>query len=175
MKVLYILRHGKSSVAPPGGSDEARPLSSRGICAAHAMGEEFARRGWKPACALVSAAERTRQTFENFARGYARAGGGGIPATFDRALYLAEAGRVLDEIGLLGRDVPSVLVIGHNPGLHELALRLAGRNEDRLHDRIAAKFPTCALAVVELGIEDWSDTAPRNARLADVVFPGDLD
>lgn len=175
MKVLYILRHGKSRPARAGEDDHDRGLTDRGHRQAARMGEEFARRGWHPERVLISSAQRTRETGTDFARGYARAGGGTSAVEIDPSLYLAAPDRVLDALTALPPSATSALVIGHNPGLHELAMALAGRDDGPARQRLAAKFPTRALAVVELDIADWSEIRPGRARLVDVVFAKDLD
>jgi phosphohistidine phosphatase len=175
MKLLYILRHGKSSAAPPGGPDHDRPLAERGIRESRAVGAECARRGWHPAHALVSSARRTRETFENFAASHAGAGGPPIAEEVDSALYLASPDSLRDALAVLGTDAPSVLLVGHNPGLQELSLWLAGKGPSKRRDRLARDFPTGTLAVFQCDIDDWADLRPRHARLDHLTFARDLD
>ncbi|MFM2129169.1 MAG: hypothetical protein RL477_715 [Pseudomonadota bacterium] len=170
MKVLYILRHGKSSPARPGGDDRDRPLDGHGRRQVRETGRRLAVRGWRPALALVSTAGRTRETFDGLRAGLEAE----VPARFEESLYLAPVETLIEEIGLLDADIPSVIVIGHNPGLHELALHLGGRHEDTKAARLR-DFPPCALARFEIAAADWRDLRPAAARLTDVIYPGDRD
>ncbi|MQA64409.1 MAG: histidine phosphatase family protein [Alphaproteobacteria bacterium] len=174
MKVLYILRHGKSSSTPEGGTDHDRALTHRGKRDAVAVGAEFARRGWVPARALVSSARRTRLTFEHFSRGLAEAGGGTVEECVEPTLYLAPPARILDCLAALDDDLPSVLIIGHNPGLHELACALSAGEESTAAARLTGGFPTCALAVFHCAANDWADIGPRTANLETVILARDL-
>jgi phosphohistidine phosphatase len=175
MKLLYILRHGKSSSTPRGGTDHDRGLTRRGKRAAAAMGAEFARRGWHPACALVSSARRTRLTFKYFSRGLAKSGGGVIEEYLEPTLYLAPAARILDCLGEVDNKLTSVLIIGHNPGLHGLAVALAAGEKGAAADHLAEGFPTCALAVFHCDTRRWADVVPRNASLESVILARELD
>jgi len=175
MKLLYILRHGKSSSTPRGGTDHDRVLTRRGKRAASAMGAEFARRRWHPACALVSSARRTRLTFKYFSRAFAESGGGEIEEYLEPTLYLAPPARILDCLGDVDNKVPSVLIIGHNPGLHELAVALAAGEKGTAASRLAEGFPTCALAVFRCNAKGWADIGPRTASLEAVILARELD
>ena len=170
MKVLYILRHGKSSAAPAGLKDHLRPLDGEGRIEAVAVGAAFARRGWRPQIALVSSARHTRETFEGFLVGF---GSGGPRLQIEEQLYLAPAERLHDELCALDDATASALIVGHNPGLHDLALVLAGKKQSVARDRLLRGFPPCAVAAVEFEGAHWSDLSPATARLADVAFPND--
>lgn len=175
MKLLYILRHGKSSPAPAGGDDHDRALDSRGRAEALAQGRNFAARGWQPAHALVSTARRTRETVACFNKGLAAAGVRAVEAAYESALYLAPAERIVEELALAEDGAASIMVVGHNPGLQDLALFLAGRRQSDARGKLARDFPPGALAVFDLAIEHWHAIAPGKARLAAVIFPRDLD
>ncbi len=139
------------------------------------MGAECARRGWQPALALVSTAQRTRQTFDAFAAELARAGGT-VPATqFLSALYLATPEGVLAEIANHGGDACSILVIGHNPGLHELALWLARESTPAARARLGAGFPSGTLARAEIETDTWTGLGAVPARITDVVLAQESD
>jgi phosphohistidine phosphatase len=175
MKLLYILRHGKSSSTLKGGTDHDRVLTRRGKRAAAAMGAEFARRGWYPVCALVSSARRTRLTFKHFSRALAESGGGTVEEYVEPALYLAPPARILECLAAVDSDLSSVLVVGHNPGLYELAGALAAGEDSAAAARLAGGFPTCALAVFRCEGKDWTDIGPRTASLEAVILGRDLD
>jgi phosphohistidine phosphatase len=170
MKVLYILRHGKSSAAPAGLDDCARPLDGAGRDQAAGVGAAFAAKGWRPAVALVSSARRTRETIDGFLSGF---GAGGPRPQVEESLYLATAERLRDELCALDDDTASALLVGHNPGLHDLALWLAGQRQGAARDRLLRGFPPCAVAAFECEATHWSELSPTAARLVDVVFPKD--
>ncbi len=175
MKHLYILRHGKSSWANESQSDADRSLTPRGTAAVARMGKECARRGWQPALALVSTAQRTRQTFDVFAAEMAHAGGTAPPVQYLPALYLAAPEGVLAEIARHGGDVPSILVIGHNPGLHELALWLARSGTPAAQARLGAGFSTGTLVHAEIETDNWIGLATAPKRVTDIITPKELD
>lgn len=169
MRRLLLLRHAKA-VAPSREDDFGRVLTERGRGDAKKMGAFIAGRRLSPDRAIYSGAARTRQTFEIFAAEQPAP----IEAEEQNALY--EASRFLI-IGLL-RELPSRarthLVVGHNPGMADIASLLAGEGGaiDRL--RLASKFPTCALAVIAFDRPDWSDLGQGVGRLELFVTPADL-
>ena len=168
MKQLLILRHAKSSWDDSELADFDRPLAPRGLKTAPLMGRELARRGWLPDLALVSPALRTRDTWRLVAQELPK----NVPAQFAEELYEAEAGAILARVRQA--RAKSLLVIGHNPGLQQFALRLAGAGSDEaVFKKIEAKFPTAALARFTLD-EDWADLAFGSAKLTHCLRPKDL-
>jgi len=168
MKQLLILRHAKSSWDDSSVADFDRPLAPRGLKTAPLMGRELARRGWLPDLALVSPALRTRDTWRLVAQELPKS----VPAQFAEELYEAAAGAILARVRQA--RAKSLLVIGHNPGLQQFALRLAGAGSDEaVFKKIEAKFPTAALARFTLD-EDWADLAFGSAKLTHCLRPKDL-
>ena len=110
---LYLLRHAKSAWDDPGLSDDQRPLAPRGERAARRMAEHFRESGIDPALVLCSPARRARQTLESVASSL----GGHTEVRVEDALYGATAGELLARLRRVAPEVPSVMVIGHNPGL----------------------------------------------------------
>ncbi len=163
MKTLYILRHAKA--APEGSDgDAARPLAKRGRKAAGIMGDYLAGVVPVPEWALCSSAIRTRETLDQV-----------LPSLdptprvrYEDELYLATAGRLIERLQRLPGEVASVLLVGHNPGLHQLVVTLAGE-----HGGIAEGFPTAALAVLRLA-DAWSALRPQEAMLIDYRTPKSL-
>lgn len=170
MKTIYLLRHAKSSWKAEGAEDIDRPLSKRGRKAAAAMADYLAAQAIAPAQILCSPARRTRQTLERMEEKLDAA----IPVRYEKAIYMAEAPALLHRLHRLSDDLPSVMVIGHNPGMERLALMLASDGVQEARDKLAAKYPTGALAVLTSEIEHWRDLAPDSARLAAFVRPKDL-
>jgi phosphohistidine phosphatase len=98
---------------------------------------------------------------------------------YDRALYLAEWPLLLAEIRGVPRGASPLLVIGHNPGLEQLAMALARKPESPAEaaraERLAGKFPTAALAVLDFRAEDWAEIETASGELFDYIRPKDLD
>lgn len=174
MKRLLLLRHGKSDWAGGalnGGFDDAdRPLAPRGIKASAAMGQYLKAKKLIPDLVLCSAARRTRQTWDLVAAelGTAR------EVRFLKSLYLAPPSRLLGVLRKAPAAAKTLLLIGHNPGLEGLALRLAGGGRKEDLAALAEKFPTCALAVIDFDIGDWASVADGAGRLSAFVRPRDL-
>jgi len=169
LRQLLVLRHAKSSWDDPKLADFDRPLSSRGLKTAPLMGRELTRRGWLPDLALVSPALRTRDTWRLVAQELPKP----VPAQFAEELYEAAASAILARVRQA--KATSLLVIGHNPGLQQFALRLAGAGSDEgVFKKIEAKFPTAALARFTLD-DDWADLDFGGARLTHFVRPKDLE
>ncbi len=167
-RTLLLLRHAKSSWDDPELDDFDRPLAERGRRAAPRIAAEMTTRGWRPDAALVSAAVRTRQTWELVSA----ATEPGIAATFTDAIYEAPADRILDSIRLTPDNASALLVIGHNPGFETLARLLATPDSDTdALARLNRKFPTAALA--RFTFEGaWSDLG--KATLTDFLTPKEL-
>ncbi|MDA8051283.1 MAG: histidine phosphatase family protein [Rhodospirillales bacterium] len=169
MLQLLLLRHAKSAWDDPKAADRTRPLSRRGERAAAAIGRAMAERGLAPDLILASPARRSLQTLAALAP---------LPPSTrietPEALYLAEAETLLAVLRELPNQVTSVLAIGHNPGLHELAVKLAGAGAERPDVlRLAQSFPTAALAEFALNGR-WADLGRRPSRLVRFLLPRDL-
>lgn len=172
MKTLYLLRHAKSSWGDPGLPDHERRLNARGRSAAEAMGRHLAGRKPPPAAILASTARRVAETLEIL---LPAAGLAALPVIRDRGLYLAEPTLLLGRLRQAPAEAESLLMVGHNPGLHDFALRLAGEvtPETRpARDRLREAYPTCALAVIAFPLaDDWRDIGWGDGRLEDFVAP----
>src|SRR5947199_10702028 len=114
---LILLRHAKAEKAEPGGDDRQRRLNERGRDDARTIGAYLARHLLIPDLVLASAARRTRETSERLMRELASA----PTTTYDERLYNAGADKILSAIRETNPAVGTVLVVGHNPGLHDLA------------------------------------------------------
>ena len=171
MKILYLLRHAKSSWKDPSLEDFDRPLNGRGKRAAKRMGGYLDAEGLHPAAVLCSAAARTRQTLDLVQPAL----GDGAQIKVKKSLYLASPSRILEVLGSLEDSVPSAMVIAHNPGIQELALSLTGSAKDDTLDLMKTKFPTAALAMLTSDAKRWSDLEPGTLHLEAFVRPKDLD
>ncbi len=155
MRQLLLLRHAKSSWNDPAQSDHARPLNARGRSAASALRTTMHELGLVPDVILVSSARRTLQTLEAL-------------SPWDETpliepmnnLYLASAGQILQTFLTVAETVRSLMVIGHNPGLHDLALTLVGghamSSNGQLMRRLAEGFPAGGLAEFTIA-KSWRD------------------
>lgn len=166
MHALYLLRHAKSSWADPTLADRERPLAQRGRRDAKRVAKHLRRLGCEPELVLCSSAARTRETVELM-----RPALGGSTVMLEQELYAASTDELLARIRLVPDPVASVMLIGHNPGLHQLALALASAGDEL--ERLEAKFPTAALATLTFS-ESWSRLAPAEATLAAYVVPKQL-
>ncbi len=171
MRQLLLLRHAKSSWDDPALSDHARPLNPRGRDAARAMAEAMHRLGLAPDVVLVSSARRTLQTLAALEPWEEPP----LVEVMD-ALYLAPAPEIL---AVLRRAAPAsrcMLLIGHNPGLHELAAQLANAHApagDKQVRRLNDAYPTGALAAFSIATP-WQELGPAGARLTRFLVPKDL-
>jgi phosphohistidine phosphatase len=166
---LMLLRHAKSDWNQ-GLADHERPLNARGRRAAPKVGATMARHALVPDLIVASTATRVRETLD-----LVRAAFKAVPrVTYDRRIYEAEPDVLMEVIRKTPREVKTLLLVGHNPGLAELAALLvaSGKAEARL--RMAAKFPTAALAVIDFTGDDWSKLRPRSGKLERFVVPKGL-
>ena len=161
---LYVLRHGKSVRDIPSPPDHDRPLAPRGERAADRIARHLRDQGISPDLILCSSSLRTRQTLDRLAPSF----GPETTVKVERALYEAPAAGILERVRRTPDEVGSVMLIGHNPGLQDLALMLAGRGE-RL-PMLKEKFPTGGLATLEFE-GGWADLAEGSATLIAYVVP----
>jgi phosphohistidine phosphatase len=167
VKTLYVLRHAKSSWKDETLPDHDRPLAGRGRKAARRLAEHLRDDAIAPALVLCSTSARTRETLERV-----RPGLYGDPVVeFEEEIYGAGEWTLVERLRRVPEQVPSVMVIGHNPGLEQLVLSLA-RGGERLPD-VRAKYPTGALATLEFD-SGWRDLAPGVAELTAYVTPREL-
>lgn len=171
MRRLLLLRHAKSSWSQPGASDHERPLNRRGQEAAPRIGAYLGRHKLVPEVVLCSTAKRTRETWDLVAAGMRAA----PAATYVERLYDAGLRTLVDIFRQADPAAKSVLVIGHNPGLHEVATDLiaAGDLDDR--ERLREKLPTGGLVVIDFAITEWSKLHTRSGRLERFVVPRMLE
>lgn len=163
---LLLLRHAKSSWVDPTLPDHDRPLASRGRRDAKRIAKHLAGLECEPELVLCSSAVRTRETLE-----LVRPALGDSKVLFEDGLYGASSDELFARIRVVPDAVGSVMLIGHNPGLEQLALLLASSG-DELRG-LETKFPTAALAT--LAVETtWSRLAPGDAILTAYIVPKQL-
>ncbi len=172
MRQLLLLRHAKSSWDDPRLSDHARPINARGRRAAQGMAGAMRELGLAPDIVLVSSARRTLQTLEALAP----LEGSPLIEPMDD-LYLATWPSLLGVLRGLPETARSVLLIGHNPGLHELAMALAGpatmAEGGPIAQRLAEGYPTAALTELAVALP-WRLLEAGGGRLLRFLTPADL-
>ncbi|KGM32356.1 SixA phosphatase family protein [Inquilinus limosus] len=162
MKTLILLRHAKSDWEDPELADHDRPLAARGRDAAPRMSAWLKAHGPMPDLVLCSTATRARQTLALVLEAL-----GAEPETrFDRGLYLAGGAGVLARLRQAPDAAATVMVVGHNPDLEQLSRRLATTGDRAALDRLAEKYPTAGLAVIELPVERWAEAGPGSRLIA---------
>jgi phosphohistidine phosphatase len=174
VKTVYLFRHAKSDWADPGLKDHERPLNERGKKAAPQMAAYIKSKKYKPDLILCSSARRTVETFDALKEVL----GDDLNVRFEDGVYLAEPHKLIERLTWLDDGIKSVMIIGHNPGLQQLALQLTHSPEDaeeeKRHKRMREKFSTGALAVIKVPIKAWTDLKDGRGRLADFMRPKDL-
>ena len=172
MVTLSLLRHAKSSWDKPL-DDYERPLSRRGEKAAPEMGSVIIELDCRPDLILCSGAKRARETLGLVLD---KIGAPAPQVRYDDALYMATPDTIISRVKAAttnGADTAPkhVMVVGHNPGLEELALQLVGSGAEDERARLAQKFPTAGLAVISFDEGTWQGIGPGAGRLDHFVAP----
>ncbi|MEM6373144.1 MAG: histidine phosphatase family protein [Pseudomonadota bacterium] len=160
-RTLILMRHAKSAWDNPALSDHDRPLNERGRASAAAMGDWLKARGHVPDTAVSSSSTRTGQTFGGL--------GFDCPVAYTRTLYHAGPEVMLDV--LRNQSEPTVLMLGHNPGIADFADRLVERAP--LHTRFA-DYPTCATAVITFQTDTWNNIGWREGQPIEFAIPREV-
>jgi phosphohistidine phosphatase len=171
VKIILLLRHAKSGWGQPGLDDHDRPLNKRGERAAEAIAEHIVHNAPRPDLILCSTAVRTRQTLAPLVHRLAQPA---PPIALEKGLYLASEPALLVRLRAVPDDVRTVLLIGHNEGIGELAEALAGTGDPTALDRLHEKYPTGGLTTFEVPDGPWRDLAPGDGDLLAFVRPRDL-
>jgi phosphohistidine phosphatase len=166
MRRLMLLRHAKTERAEPRERDRDRKLTKRGRADAPVIGAYMARHGLIPDLAVVSPAQRTQETWALVAAAFAKP----PRAANDERVYNANADGLLTVIGET-RAAHTLLVVGHNPGLHDVAVQLIASGDVEMRERVAEKLPTSGLVVIDLAFDDWSRLHRHAGRLERFVTP----
>lgn len=178
MRRLILLRHAKTETDAPSGRDQDRRLDERGRTDAAAVGSWIGLHQPLPGLVLVSPAVRARQTWEIVSDAMQAAVGNSIkkPCTPPSAgvleeLYGADPAQILETVHTASARWGSLMVIGHNPGMHELALALVGSGDAAGQKALADNLPTAGLAIFDFAVDDWADVAFRRGKLVAFVSP----
>jgi len=164
---LVLLRHAKSDW--PDVADHERPLAKRGRRDAPVAGRWLGRSGYMPDAVVCSTARRARETWDLVAAGLAETKKGRVPtARYEPRVYEATVLGLLMLVREFADEDRTVLIVGHNPGLAELAVGLAAPPPEP-----PSAFPTAAIAVLGLA-GDWASAAPGEARMLAYAVPADM-
>ena len=155
---LMLLRHAKSAWDNPDLSDHDRPLAPRGVRGAKVIGHFIGQRQLWPDLVLCSSATRALDTYALVERHWGTPAQGRVEITIDRGLYLCGVQGFTEALRQVDDRYRRVMIVAHNPDLHDLALSLARdtAQETDAMQRLRRKFPTAALAVASLAIDNWS-------------------
>jgi phosphohistidine phosphatase len=171
MRRLMLLRHAKTENDAPSGRDQDRRLDKRGRDDAAEIAGWIGRHPPFPDCVAVSAAVRAHQTWDiiwETLKHLARA----PRVELLPELYGADPAQLLETIRMASiADPKRLMVVGHNPGMHELALALAGSGDAAGRKALAENLPTSGLAVFDFALDSWEDVAFRRGRLVQFVSP----
>lgn len=167
MKTLCLLRHAHSDPATtPDMDDHDRVLSARGKLEAENVGAFMKEQGILPDMMFCSSSARTVETARIAFAELFKGGMESLASRFDRDFYLAPPEVIMDEIREADDRYSKLIVIGHNPGLEDLAEKLA-----RAGGEVIGKFPPSALAVFTCDVEKWQDFSRKKVQLKTVFMP----
>ncbi|HEX5181824.1 MAG TPA: histidine phosphatase family protein [Allosphingosinicella sp.] len=169
MKSLTLLRHAKSSWDDPVRRDFDRPLNPRGRRAARTVGREMRSLGLAFDRVVASPARRVVETIEEVASSF-----GPLEPEQDPRIYLASVATLLALVRETPDSVAHLLLVGHNSGIEELALLLAGR-DGPLRAEVEIKYPTGSLAEIALPASHWRDVDAGQGMIVRFIRPRDLD
>ena len=165
MKTLLVLRHAKAEADSDSGKDFDRPLAERGWEDSRAMGRAMRDRGLAPELIVSSPARRASETASALVDGH----GDALRLDFDQRIYNAPPEALLEVIG--EAEGESLMLVGHNPGVQHLVLMLTDPSDQPLREQVEEKFPTAALAMIALPIDDWRATRAGGGHLELLLTP----
>jgi len=171
MRRLMLLRHAKSDWSAPGKRDHDRVLNPRGREAAPRIGAYMARHALVPDLIVASTATRVVETLELLLPAFEKA----PKVVSEPRIYEAEVEHLMEVIREAPQAAHSVLIVGHNPGLGDLASDLIAVGDEDARQRLVEKFPTAGLAVIDFAVDDWEKVHAHGGRLDRFVVPRTLD
>ncbi|MGA8748069.1 MAG: histidine phosphatase family protein [Pseudolabrys sp.] len=170
MRRLLLFRHAKAERSEPGMEDRARKLVERGRKEANRVGNYMSSHALIPDRVMTSPSSRTQETWK-FAATAFRTPPTAIPV---EQLYDATADTILNVVRETTPATHTLLVIGHNPGLHELAAMLIASGDIEARERLREKLPTSGLVIIDFALDDWGKLHPHCGRLERFVTPKSL-
>ncbi len=173
MKTVHLLRHAKSDWGDLSLPDHERPLNKRGVAAAKTLGRRLAAEAFQVDAVFCSTARRARETLELLGRPLRKA-----PAVFTDTLYMAPEEDLFNFIKRAPETAQSILIVGHNPATHDVALALVARaapGQARALAKLKEKYPTGALTSIRFNAAAaWRAVAPGTGTLIGFLRPRDL-
>lgn len=167
MKTLYILRHAKTEPADAAQDDISRRLSPLGREACEWIGAYIKLKKYLPSLVLCSPSKRTSETYDLVMQS-----AGVTPlCKYEKKLYLATPEKIIDCLHDVNSDVDSLMIIGHNPGMHQLAFSLAQPVGSDLYSALGLKYPPGALTVLKFPVKAWLQVLPGEGELVDFMVP----
>lgn len=167
MRRLILMRHAKTERDAPSGKDQDRRLDERGHQDGAEVSAWLADHDYRPDLVLVSTATRTQETWQLLHAAMPSARAKHLPA-----LYGADPSELLRLIhDATSADPKCLLIIAHNPGLHELALGLISSGDASGRHGLAANLPTSGVAVIDFKTDDWGDVSFRRGKLEHFASP----
>ncbi|TAL76623.1 MAG: histidine phosphatase family protein [Burkholderiaceae bacterium] len=163
---LLLLRHGQAG-HPQDVRDYDRPLSPEGENEADEVGTYLSQENLLPALALVSGSQRTRATWSRVQRALPEV----VSAIFDDRIYEARSSTLRDVLRGVLSEPPTLLLVGHNPGLHRLALELIGRGGQTAYGRLTQELPPAGLVVIDFEVAGWGGISDQGGALERFVTP----
>ena len=170
MRRLLLLRHAKSDW-PGGIDDHLRPLSKRGREASRWMGRYMADERLRPELAVVSTARRAQETWELARPAFVER----ISQRDEPRIYEASASTILRIIKETGAGARTLLLVGHNPGLQDLALELVGKASGSELAQLGKKYPTAGLVVIDFDVDGWGEVSAGLGQLERFIAPKSLE
>lgn len=171
MRRLLLLRHSKAERSEPGTKDLSRVLIDRGRKDAAKIGIYMAAHALVPDRVILSPAARVQETWK-----YAAAALHPAPAAMTaERIYDATPHSILAVIKDTPASAHTLMVIGHNPGLHELALMLIAAGDVDARERLREKLPTSGLIIIDFAFDNWNKLHPQSGRLERFVSPKSLE
>jgi phosphohistidine phosphatase len=171
MRRLILFRHAKAEASEPGMEDRARVLVDRGRKDAAKMGAYMAGHGIIPDKVVISPAARTQETWK-----YAASAFRPSPAAMSaEMIYDATPHALLGVIKAVPAPAHTLLIVGHNPSLHEAALMLIASGDIETRERLREKLPTAGLVIIDFAFDDWNKLHPQSGRLERFVSPKSLE
>ncbi len=165
-KTIIILRHGQAKNAGISEHDHNRALTAKGREEAMEVGETMADNGFIPDYVLCSTATRTRETLAELQNSFPEP----LSVTYSQKIYNASEIDLINQVATIPENTNKLLLIGHNPGLYQLALALAKGGDKQMHNELQMQFPTCALVVINFEGE-WQNIAHAHSKLTLFATP----
>lgn len=170
MRRLLLFRHAKAERSEPGTEDRGRRLIERGRSDAAKIGAYMASHALIPDRVVASPSARTQETWKIAAKAFRPA----PAAALMEHLYGATPHAILTVVKEVPAAMHTLLVVGHNPGLHEVALMLVASGDIETRERLREKLPTSGLVIIDFALDDWGKLHPQSGRLERFVTPKSL-